>query len=158
MDYQKSSGWEQVPFTPQKYLLTKICQQLSRQRPERMAKEPNHVANDPCQVVYVRYVRDSGVVSVEVLDSQLPKHWTFCQQMGTVSYSASQSGQRRLYRAVNFAKMIIETSMSSQSLSGRSNVSLDFQCAGKELACNSFWRYGLVDVRSDRRESDMHVH
>ena len=52
-----------------------------------------HVANDPSQVVYVHYVRDSGVVSVEVLDSQLPKHWTFCQQMGTVSYSASQSGQ-----------------------------------------------------------------
>ena len=46
------------------------------------------VANDPSQVVSVHYVRDSGVVSVEVLDSQLPKHCTFCQQMGTVSYSA----------------------------------------------------------------------
>ena len=33
-----------------------------------------HVANDPSQVVSVHYVRDSGVVSVEVLDSQLPKH------------------------------------------------------------------------------------
>ena len=36
-----------------------------------------HVANDLSQVVSVHYVRDSGVVSVEVLDSQLPKHWTF---------------------------------------------------------------------------------
>ena len=53
-----------------------------------------HVANDPSQVVSVHYVRDSGVVSVEVLDSQLPKHWTLCQKWGTVSYSASQSGQR----------------------------------------------------------------
>ena len=35
-----------------------------------------HVANDPSQVVSVYYVRDSGVVSVEELDSQLPKHWT----------------------------------------------------------------------------------
>ena len=33
-----------------------------------------HVANDPSQVVSVHHVRDSGVVSVEVLDSQLPKH------------------------------------------------------------------------------------
>ena len=33
-----------------------------------------HVANDPSQVVPVHYVRDSGVVSVEVLNSQLPKH------------------------------------------------------------------------------------
>ena len=29
-----------------------------------------HVANDPSQVLSVHYVRDSGVVSVEVLDSQ----------------------------------------------------------------------------------------
>ena len=56
-----------------------------------------HVANDPSQVVSVYYVRDSGVVSVEELDSQLPKHWKLCQQMGdsvilclTVSYSASK--------------------------------------------------------------------
>ena len=42
-----------------------------------------HVANDPSQVVSVHYVRDSGVVSVEVLDSQLPKHCTFCQQCHT---------------------------------------------------------------------------
>ena len=34
-----------------------------------------HVANDPSQVVSAHYVRDSGVVSVEVLDSQLPKLW-----------------------------------------------------------------------------------
>ena len=31
-----------------------------------------HVANDPSQIVSVYYVRDSGVVSVEELDSQLP--------------------------------------------------------------------------------------
>ena len=73
----------------------------------------DHVDNDPSQVVSVHHVRDSGVVSVvsvEVLDSQLPKHCTLCQQMGSVTYSASQ--------------MIIETSMSSQNLSGRSKVSL----------------------------------
>ena len=82
-----------------------------------------HVANYPFQV------RDSGVVSVAVLDSQLPKHWTLCQHMGdwgTLSYSASQSGQspEGFYRAVKFAKIIIETSMSSQNLSGRSKVPL----------------------------------
>ena len=38
-----------------------------------------HVTNDPSQVVSVHYVRDSGVVSVAVLDYQLPKHWTLCQ-------------------------------------------------------------------------------
>ena len=80
-----------------------------------------HVANDPSQVVSVHYVRDSGVVSVEVLDSQLPKHWTFCQQMGDSVILRLTEG---LYRAVKFAKMIIETSMSSQNLSGRSKVSL----------------------------------
>ena len=36
-----------------------------------------HVANDPSRVVSIHYVCDSGVVSVEELDSQLPKHWTF---------------------------------------------------------------------------------
>ena len=36
-----------------------------------------HVANDPFQIISVHNVRDSGVVSVEVLDSQLPRHWTF---------------------------------------------------------------------------------
>ena len=41
-----------------------------------------HVANDPSQVISIHYVRDSCVVSVKVLDSQLPKHWKFCQQMG----------------------------------------------------------------------------
>ena len=70
----------------------------------------DHVDNDPSQFVSVHHVRDSGVVSVEVLDSQLPKHCTLFQQMGSVTYSASQ--------------MIIETSMSSQNLSGRSKVSL----------------------------------
>ena len=30
----------------------------------------------------VGYFGHSGVVSVEVLDSQLPKYWTLCQQMG----------------------------------------------------------------------------
>ena len=79
-----------------------------------------HVANDPSQVVSVHYVRDSGVVSVEVLDSQLPKHWTFCQQMGDSVILRLTEG---LYRAVKFAK-IIETSMSSQNVSGRSKVSL----------------------------------
>ena len=34
-----------------------------------------HVVNDPFKVVSVHYVRYSGLVSVEVLDSQLPKHW-----------------------------------------------------------------------------------
>ena len=38
-----------------------------------------HIANDPSQVVSVHYVRDSGVVSVEVqkystLNCQVPKH------------------------------------------------------------------------------------
>ena len=33
-----------------------------------------HVANDPSQDVSVHYVRNSGVVSVKELDSQLPKH------------------------------------------------------------------------------------
>ena len=46
-----------------------------------------HVANDPSQIVFIHYVRDSGVVSVEVLDSQLPKHW------GSVILRL-QSGQR----------------------------------------------------------------
>ena len=67
-----------------------------------------HVANDPFQVVSVHYVRDSGVVIVEVLDSQLPKYWPLCQQMGTVSYSAFKSGQsivKGLYKAVKFAEM-----------------------------------------------------
>ena len=80
-----------------------------------------HVANDPSQVLSFHYVRDSGVVSVEVLDSQLPKQWTFCQQMGDSVILRLTEG---LYRAVKFAKMIIETSMSSQNLNGRSKVSL----------------------------------
>ena len=41
MDFQKSSWWNQVPFTPKMYLLARRCQQLSRQRPERKTKEPN---------------------------------------------------------------------------------------------------------------------
>ena len=75
-----------------------------------------HVANDPSQVVSVYYVRDSGVVSVEVLDSQLPKHWTLCQQMGDSVILRLTEWAEGLYRAVKFAKMIIETSMSSQNL------------------------------------------
>ena len=43
-------------------------------------------ANDPSQVVSVHYVCDSGVVSVEVLDSQLPKHCTLCQQKGDIHF------------------------------------------------------------------------
>ena len=83
-----------------------------------------HVANDSSQVVSVHYVRDNGVVSVEVLDSQLPKHWTFCQQMGDSVILSLTEWAEVLYRAVKFAKMIIKTSMSSQNLSGRSKVSL----------------------------------
>ena len=67
---------------------------------------------------------DSGVVSVQVLDSQLPKHWTLCQQMGDSVILRLTEWAEGLYRAVKFAKMIIETSMSSQNLSGRSKVSL----------------------------------
>ena len=85
-----------------------------------------HVANDPSQVVSVYYVRDSGVVSVEELDSQLPKHWTLCQQMGDSVILRLTEWAEGLNRAVKFAKskMIIETSMPSQNLSGRSKVSL----------------------------------
>ena len=83
-----------------------------------------HVANDLSKVVSVHYVCDSGVVSVEVLDSQLPKHCTFCQQMGDSVILRLTEWAEGLYRAVEFAKMIIETSMSSQNLSGRSKVSL----------------------------------
>ena len=81
-----------------------------------------HVANDPSQVVSVHYVRESGVVSV----FQLPKHWTFCQQMGDSVILRITEWAEGLYRAVKFAKMIIiiETSMSSKNLSGRSKVSL----------------------------------
>ena len=83
-----------------------------------------HVANDPSQVVSVYYVRDSGVVSVEELDSQLPKHWTLCQQMGDSVILRLTEWAEGLNRAVKFAKMIIETSIPSQNLSGRSKVSL----------------------------------
>ena len=83
-----------------------------------------HVANDPSQVVSVYYVRDSGVVSVEELDSQLPKHWTLCQQMGNSVILRLTKWAEGLNRAVMFANMIIETSMPSQNLSGRSKVSL----------------------------------
>ena len=79
-----------------------------------------HVADDHSQVVSVHFVRDSGVVSVEVLDSQLLKHWTFCQQMGDSVILRLTEWAEGLYRAVKFAKMIIKTSMSSQNLSGRS--------------------------------------
>ena len=83
-----------------------------------------HVANDPSQVVSVYYVRDSGVVSVEEFDSQLPKHWTLCQQMGDSVILRLTEWAKGLNREVKFAKMIIETSMPSQNLSGRSKVSL----------------------------------
>ena len=72
----------------------------------------------------VHYVRDSGVASAEVLDSQLPKHWTLCQQMGDSVILRLTEWVEGLYRVVKFAKMIIETSVSSQNLSGRSKVSL----------------------------------
>ena len=72
-------------------------------------------------VVSVHYVRDSGVVSV---DSQLAKHWTFCQQMGDSVILRLTEWAEGLYRAIKFSRMIIETSMSSQNLSGRSKISL----------------------------------
>ena len=59
-----------------------------------------HVANDPFQAVSVHYVRDSGVLSVEVLDSQLPKHWTLCQQMGNIVILRLTELAEVLYRAV----------------------------------------------------------
>ena len=86
-----------------------------------------HVPDDPFQIVSVHNIRDSGVVSVKVLDAQLPKHWTLCQQMedsvilcwhcankwrtvSTLLYRESEG----LYRAIYFAEMMIETSMASQ--------------------------------------------
>ena len=57
-----------------------------------------HVANYPSQVVSFYYVRDSVILRL----TEWAEAW---------------------YRAVKFAKMIIETSMSSQNLSGRSKVS-----------------------------------
>ena len=77
-----------------------------------------HVANDPSQVVSVNYVRDSGVVSIEVLDSQLPKHWTFCQQLGDSVILRLTEWAEGLYRAVKFAKMIIEWPLEGLSYSG----------------------------------------
>ena len=85
-----------------------------------------HVANDPSQVVSVYYVRDSGVVSVEELDSQLPKHWTLCQQMGDSVILRLTEWAEGLNRAVKFAKMIIETSMPSKNLSGRSCIIITY--------------------------------
>ena len=41
LDALMGDGLLTVPFTPQNYLLTRSCQQLSSQGPERMAKEPN---------------------------------------------------------------------------------------------------------------------
>ena len=63
-----------------------------------------HVANDPSQIVSVHYVCDSGVVSVKVLDSQLPKHWTFCQQMGESVILRLTEWAEGLYRAVKFER------------------------------------------------------
>ena len=60
-----------------------------------------HVANDPFQVVSVHNFRDnSGVVSVEVIDSQLPKHWKLCQQMGDRVILRLTEWAEGLYRAV----------------------------------------------------------
>ena len=59
-----------------------------------------HIANDPSQVVSVHYVRDSGVVSVEVqkystLNMPSAKALDIVPTNGgTVSYTASQRGQR----------------------------------------------------------------
>ena len=57
-----------------------------------------HVANDSSQVVSVHYVRGSGVVSVELLDSQLPKHWPFFQQMGDSAILRLTEWAEGLYR------------------------------------------------------------
>ena len=51
-----------------------------------------YVADDSFEMLSVHNVRDSGVVSVEVLDSQLPKHCA--NKWGIVSFPALQSGQR----------------------------------------------------------------
>ena len=64
-----------------------------------------HVANDPFQVVSVHNFREnSGVVlvSVEVIDSQLPKHWKLCQQMGdrVILRLTEWAEGEGLYRAV----------------------------------------------------------
>ena len=83
-----------------------------------------HVANDPSQVVSVHYVLDNGVVHVEVLDSQQPKHWSLCQKMGDSVILRLTEWAEVLYRAVKLAKIIIETSVASQSLSGRSKFPL----------------------------------
>ena len=63
-------------------------------------------------------------MSVEVLDSQLPKHWTLCQEIGDSVILRLTEWAEGLYRAVKFAKMIIGTSISSQILTDRSKVSL----------------------------------
>ena len=76
------------------------------------------------QIIFVHNVHDSGVVSVEVLDSQLSKHWTLCQQMGDSVLLRLTEWAEGLYKAVKFAEMIIDTSMASQNLSGCSKVSL----------------------------------
>ena len=72
-------------------------------------------------------VRNSGVrsvvVSVEVLNSQLPKHWTLCQQIRDRTSSVLQS-KKRGCRVVYFAEMTIETSMASRNLIGCTKVSL----------------------------------
>ena len=49
--------------------------------------------------------------------------YCFCQQMGDSVILRLTEWAEGLYRAVKFARMIIETSMSSQNLSGRSKVS-----------------------------------
>ena len=92
-----------------------------------------HVANKPSQVLSVR---DSGVVSV--LDSQLPKHLTLCQYMGDSVILRLTEWAEGLYKAVKSAKMIIETSMSSQNLNGRVAI-LRVKLKLKQELCPQFW-------------------
>ena len=64
-----------------------------------------HVANDPSQVVSVHYVRDSGVVSVEVLDSQ--QSTAKALDIFPTNGGQCHTPPHRVGRAVKFAKMIV---------------------------------------------------
>ena len=68
-----------------------------------------HVAYDAFKIVSVHNVRDSGVVSVEVLDSQLLKHWTLCPLCITEWIAG-------LYRAVYFAEIRIKRAPTQKKL------------------------------------------
>ena len=85
-----------------------------------------HLANDYFQIVSVHNVRDSAVVSVDELDSQLPCAKVLDIEMGDSVILRLTEWAEGLYRAVKFAEMIIiiETHMSSQNLSGCSKVPL----------------------------------